>query len=72
MGDAVDGDAAFKANPHATYCSPRHAMHRLAGGDKLLVCLGNSACDTITGVAGVGMIVDSYGDCCQWRLTFSK
>jgi hypothetical protein len=62
MGYAVDGDAAFKTNPHATYCSTRHAMDRLAGGDKLLVYLSNCACDTIAGVAGVGMIVDEYGN----------
>lgn len=62
MSVAIDSDATFKANSHATYSSPRHAMDRLASGDKLLVCLGNCACDTITGVAGVGMIVDEYGN----------
>ena len=70
MGYAVDGDATFKTDTHATQHGARHPLHRLAGSAKLVGSLGNGAGDATAGVADVGMIVDEYGDCCQWKLTF--
>jgi len=37
-------------------------MDRLAGGGELMGGLGNGASNTMTSIAGVGMIVDEYGN----------
>jgi hypothetical protein len=72
MGVAIDGDATFKTNSHATQHGTRHTLDRLTGGTELMGGLGNGASNTIAGIAGVWVIVDEYGNRRHSGSLFSK